>query len=666
MSLLRVKYPLMKKFLTMVLCSLFALAAPTYAKRIVKNPEALGWANVSGGELKAREVVLADTATTLRLTLDYPAGSNFRIMSTCYLLDEAGRRYPLRSAEGLPMDTWVTSPADRTTDFTLHFEPLPRRTQVFDFIEYDGQGAFMLLGIHDRKHKLRLPTLDELSGANACNACDGWFTTDSVTLRGRIEGYSPEAGFPTILETSFQNIFRKEDMIMVADIRPDGTFEKRWLTDHPMQLSFGFDKHLPGISWINVFASPGDTIDLTLRRDAGGQYSCDYLSGSSRAVERWLKADLEFYRMCSPLSRFEGTPGEAEALAERLWRLLAYRLHRVAAQGDFTPEEMQLAIADAQASYATSVMDYALNKELLQVRNGMAIDFDSLGRDTLTGTEFYSRLLSRIDFGNPLLMASSSFGILLNRMQYAWPVGAAIERQVSRVVSSDEQKFADKEKAEIDIRYATLRAMMGVQDNNLMAQLCNYLSMCGNYRLWRTMGGESVLPYCLESFTHEALRRHAEAYHAFRQASAGLATPLPEGQPAELIRSLLDRYPGRYLLIDFWDMGCGPCKGAIQSSKELRAEIAKRHDVKLIFIAGEESANGSEAYHKYVEEWLSDETTICIPRAEFCRLQEYFGFNAIPHYETITPDARRVDKEYRIDGFHNFYFDIERLLKLGL
>ena len=157
----------MKQLLTLFLCVLFVLAAPTCAQRIIQNPKALGCLNVSGGELKASKVVFADTATTVQFTMDYPAGYNFRIAGTCYLVDENNHRYPVRSAEGLTLDAWVTSPADRTTHFTLHFEPLPKRTRVFDFIEYDGQRAFMLLGIHDSKQKLKMKTMEELTGAKA-------------------------------------------------------------------------------------------------------------------------------------------------------------------------------------------------------------------------------------------------------------------------------------------------------------------------------------------------------------------------------------------------------------------------------------------------------------------------------------------------------------------
>lgn len=675
----------MKQFLILLLCGLFALVAPTSAKRIVKAPEALGCLNVSNGDLMVREVVFADTATTVRFTLDYPAGNNFRILDTCYLQDEDGARYPLRSVEGLSVNTWVTSPAGRTTDFTLHFEPLPKRTRVFDFIENDGRGAFMVLGIHDRKHKLRLPTMEELAGANAYTAPADWFTTDSVTLRGRIEGYSPEAGFPTQLELSYTSIFDKDELVIVADIRPDGTFEKRWEVDHPKQHSFLWDKALPGMSYLEVFARPGETINVTVRRGEDGQYRCIYHDGSSQAVERWLKSGLNLGGFASRMYYFKGTPGEAEALAEKLWKLIIYRLQTVAARHSFTPMEMQLAMADAQVQHAMGVMDYAFGKML---NMEMVTAADSAVYATLRDTAFYRRMLSRINFDNPLLMASGYYEILLNRIQYAWPVRSAA---IIEVVDTDEQWTNTPESIlkEMENRYATWRGMMGCSKNNLMAQMCNYQEMLDDYKLWcvneitkdrvlsdpklseeeRKQQAErvpclsNVFPRYVASFSHEALRRHAERFHAARQAMAALTSPLPEGQPAELIRSLQARYPGRYLVIDFWGMGCGPCRSAIQSSKELRAEIAKRDDVKLVFIAGEATAEGSEAYHKYVKEWLADEETICIPDTEFSRLQEYFRFNGIPHYETITPDGRRVGEEYRINGLYNFDSDMKHLLQ---
>ena len=110
-------------------------------------------------------------------------------------------------------------------------------------------------------------------------------------------------------------------------------------------------------------------------------------------------------------------------------------------------------------------------------------------------------------------------------------------------------------------------------------------------------------------------------------------------------------------------MTCGPCRAAIQASKELRAKVAKRDDVKLVFIAGERTAEGSDAYKAYVAEWLASEETVCLTNQDFARLQDLFQFNGIPHYETITPDCRRVRDDLRISGYEIFESELQRLLE---
>ena len=60
-------------------------------------------------------------------------------------------------------------------------------------------------------------------------------------------------------------------------------------------------------------------------------------------------------------------------------------------------------------------------------------------------------------------------------------------------------------------------------------------------------------------------------------------------------------------------------------------------------------------------EWLADEETVCVTNTDFTRLQELFHFNGIPHYETITPDCRRVRDDLQVHGFYNFDSELEPL-----
>ena len=227
-----------KQTIITILLTLVALVGQAKTYKTIKNPVSMACVNVSSGELKAREVIFRDTATTLHFTMKYSKGQSFQFVSSSYLMDEDGNRYPLRSAEGLKLNTWVQSPESGITEFTMHFEPLPKKMQIFDFIEGDGTRAFKLLGIHDKKAKLKVPTMQELTEANPWTVPEDWFKTDTITVKGRIEGYDAEQFGFTSLECFFQNVFEKDDATLVLDIAPDGTFYKKFQAGYPICQRF--------------------------------------------------------------------------------------------------------------------------------------------------------------------------------------------------------------------------------------------------------------------------------------------------------------------------------------------------------------------------------------------------------------------------------------------
>ena len=668
-----------KKAIITALLALVAMAGQAKTYKTIKTPVAMACVNVSNGELKVREVIMCDTATTVHFTMEYEKGTHFRFAKGSYLMDEDGNRYPLRSAEGIALDSWVQSPESGVTDFTMRFEPMPKKVQVFDFIEGNGNRAFMLLGIHDKEKKLTVPTMEELSAKNPYTMPQNWFKTDTITIRGRIEGYDAEQFGFTSMECYFQDIFEKDDATQVLDIEDDGTFYKKFLASYPVYQRFYTMESKVDFSEMFFYARPGETFDITVRKNADGHYECVYHNGSSHEVERWLKSKLMTGYLSNMLALFNGSFSDARALAEEVWQNMLYRIGMVSRRDHFTPQEVQLALSDAQVCITKAFFDYASNKKysVQKQADGVYSDeiVDSINWKALNDAKSYT-FLHRFDFDNPLMMSNEHFYFLVNRIQYAQLAMQAY--------------FGSAGNNQLDNYYTVMREMLGSKDNTLMAQLCVYQQMLTEFRNWRTQKERTIealknspdLPDSLRqralnsiptveskyttvsnTFTHPYVKAKADEFYHRAMAQKELSVPLPDMPMTELIRSLCAKYPGRILIIDFWDMGCGPCRGAIQDSKNLRAEIAKRDDVKLVFIAGERTTEGSEAYRKYVAEWLADDETVCVTNADFTRLQELFRFGGIPHYETITPDCRRVRDDLSISGFYNFDYELKRLLE---
>ena len=680
-----------KAFITILLV-LFCITGQAKTLKTIKAPEAMACANVFQGELKASEVMMTDTATTILFTMQYPKGQYFRFVKESYLKDENGNRYPLRSAEGIALDTWVQSPESGMTEFTMHFEPMPKHVQIFDFIEGDVRNAFMLLGIHDQGMEIKAPTLQQFYANNPYTLPADWLKTDNITIRGRIEGYDAESFGFTAMESYVYDVTKKNNGTLLIEIEPDGTFEKQILLSYPMKLSFyASEESKVGFYEIPFFVRPGETIDVTVRPDERGRYECFYTNGSSQEVERWLKSDLRLQELGMRLNRFEGNFNEANLMAEQVWQNMLNRIDMISHRDHFTPMEIHLALGEMQSIYALALMDYAMyHEERLsswkenEDGSWTRLVTDSVELQTVRDVNNY-KALQRVDFDNPLLLMSHEFFFTLNRIQFAEPV-----RKVKQEVMEAEDGTYDydftKRKLSIDKSNTMLGELTG-KPNNLTVQLCILNDMQNSFDLWRqnevaipiimadttivkaqrdsiaanTESVSNMYPLYLSALTHPYIRQKAEEFYQARMSQTELTLPLPEGPGAEIIRNVIAKYPGRYLIIDFWGMGCGPCRAAIQSSKALRAEIAKRDDVKLIFIAGERTTEGSDAYKKYVAEWLADEETVCVTNADFRRLQELLEFSGIPHYETFTPDGRRAREDIQLHGLHNFDYELQSL-----
>ena len=524
-----------------------------------------------------------------------------------------------------------------------------------------------VLFVYDKIEVMNAPTMQEIVEANPWTVPADWFKTDTITIKGRIEDYDAEEFGFTSMACYYDDVFEKDNTVLVLDIADDGTFCKKFLASYPVCNSFIADGSKVFFNAIPFFARPGETIDISVRKASFGRYECVYNNGSSRDVERWLRTSRKLEGVMKPLWKFEGTFDEANEVADEVWRRAMARLQKVSRSEDYTPMEVQLALADLQANFG---MDYIGCIERIARGLTKSEERDSVWYTEILDSAEWKKYLDyetyapmrRIDYDNPLLFASSSYFFLQNRVQYAKPVREDLYKGILSEGGGMEVNFENYSK-KLTNNLAALRKFMGADRENLTAQMCVYKEMAQEFDTWRNTDDllDSLFPLYLDALKNPYIRQKAEQFRDRRLAQTDLATPLPDVPDAKLIRNLNAKFPGRFLIIDFWGMTCGPCRAAIQASKELRARVAKRDDVKLIFIAGERTAEGSEAYHNYVNEWLADEETVCLTNRDFDRLRELFQFNSIPHYETITPDGRRVREDLSIHGYDDFDYELKRL-----
>lgn len=513
-----------------------------------------------------------------------------------------------------------------------------------------------------------------------------WFKTDTITIRGCIEGYDAEQFGFTTMQCYYEDVFEKDQATQVLDIAPDGTFEKSFVASYPSMNRFYSRTSKVDFNEIPFFARPGETIDISVRTNNQGKYECFYNNGSSKEVERWLKSRQMMNGQCRALSSFKGKFIDVQAVADSVWQNLMQCVSSVSQQFHYTPFEVQLAQAEVQVQFLSAMMTCADNHDMHSHKEDdgtyMPEIADSAEWLAIRDGRNYAAL-RHIDFDNPLLLSCEDFPRTLNHTEYSPMIHTQLFDPIKNEKGEYERpEFLSTNKKVLENVCQSFRDMLNTSNrNSLIIQLCNYKHMQGFFPSWilfektkadttlsesfrqelvtNCASPENMFPLYLTILTHPYIQQKAEQFYASKMMEEGLTSQLPLDNPAaDLIRSISARHPGRILFVDFWAMWCGNCKYAINKSKQLRAEMAKRNDVKLIFIANEENPK-DEAYKRYVSEWLADEEVICVNNVEFRRLQELFHFNSIPHYEVFTPDCRRVHDDLISQGYGN----LEHLLK---
>ena len=123
--------------------AMWLAASCTQRDKCVENP-LIESANTM--TLDISKVELNDTATVLHTDAYFHPGYWIRISSESYLLAD-GKRYALTGTQGIEADSLFWMPESGEASFQLTFEPLPRGTRSFDFIEGDCEDCFKLFGI---------------------------------------------------------------------------------------------------------------------------------------------------------------------------------------------------------------------------------------------------------------------------------------------------------------------------------------------------------------------------------------------------------------------------------------------------------------------------------------------------------------------------------------
>ena len=97
----------------------------------------------------------------------------------------------------------------------------------------------------------------------------------------------------------------------------------------------------------------------------------------------------------------------------------------------------------------------------------------------------------------------------------------------------------------------------------------------------------------------------------------------------------LSELKGKYLLLDFWSSGCGPCIMAIPEMGELQQKYVDKLTIVSLSSDTEKTWKAASARHKMIWKNWSD-------KKQTGGLYAQYGVRGIPHYVLISPEGKMV------------------------
>lgn len=546
-------------------------AANTPVSRSVENPF-IESANTM--TLDIAKVELSDTATVLYTDAYFRPHYWIKISSGSYLQAD-GKKYALKGTQGIEADSLFWMPETGEASFRLSFEPLPRGTRSFDFIESDCDECFKLFGIDlTGKTEATLPSDIPAEVIRATETIPSslpapLFKMGETVVHVHLSGYRKELAKEVNL---YVNTLLNGQQSYTASINADTGEAEFKFWQYGSAQAFA----LAGVGVNKFWLAPGEEIDLYINMHQSGQMLMDrrtqekqlppfkgtpgcyttgtYASLTSPALYPDTPYSMELYSR--EFADYQMTAAEYTQHVVQRYQSLSDSI----AQSSLPPVGKELALlklkqeaveAMAQGD-ALRTYNYRITHNQWDRNKPLGIKIDSL---TAENRAALCKLFPIAD--EQLLMGENilAYASCISNTLIAWPKEAGLKG----TFADDLQRVSPlvQKAANVSLTEADRKTLEGVHN----------------------------------PFYRDAVLKMQENAQAALKAVEGKAVieKTPDVPVDKLFEALIAPYKGKVVLVDFWNTWCGPCRMAIRANEPLKNQELKSDDLVWIYLANETS-----------------------------------------------------------------------------
>lgn len=602
-----------QKALSLVVFLMLVVSSTAQAKRVVERPYFFASNN---HKLEIERVTLDKKATVLDVKI-YQAGGKVGIDSHAALTAN-GATYAYLGSPQLPKGVFVKVPECGYVSATLRFKPMPETTTEFDFREVADNSGWNIYGVRlDGKRpqadipqhllqqafdkKVELPSTDLNLGKTVVNV--------------RLLGYKPE--YSTTLDVIVDNWFSPYRMPFDHDsVSVDGT------------CSISANAILPTIATIRVnrmeipfLAVPHDTttviIDLTTQALAATHLFADdasikkyvWFEGKYAAVDTELQSVKEKLEVFGK-TFFDDICGMTP-LQYRDYVQKAYEQKLSAIDADKT-----ISVATRTLAHSYLSMNYA--SALFGFKNNIAMAPMIVGKKGVRRADLNVDTLS---YFKPL----EQLPILHSKNQRYYSFLADFTSSFCRQYMAEDPLLDDiavgkRLSRSLGRKHLLTEQQMAAARDSIANDMVRELLFADNEDL--------------KSQQKSADEKMAAMIKTANSSSVYSIIDIdPKMSAEQIFPSIINKYKGKTLLLDFWNTWCMPCRAAMSAIRPLKEQLT---DVVYVYIADASSPVGK--WGEMIKTISGVHVRLTEEQAD--ALGDLYHFSGIPTYFVVNKEGK--------------------------
>lgn len=602
-----------QKALSLVVFLMLVVSSTAQAKRVVERPYFFASNN---HKLEIERVTLDKKATVLDVKI-YQAGGKVGIDSHAALTAN-GATYAYLGSPQLPKGVFVKVPECGYVSATLRFKPMPETTTEFDFREVADNSGWNIYGVRlDGKRsqadipqyllqqafdkKVELPSTDLNLGKTVVNV--------------RLLGYKPEYGIT--LDVIVDNWFSPYRMPFDHDsVSVDGT------------CSISANAILPTIATIRVnrmeipfLAVPHDTttviIDLTTQALAATHLFADdasikkyvWFEGKYAAVDTELQSVKEKLEVFGK-TFFDDICGMTP-LQYRDYVQKAYEQKLSAIDADKT-----ISVATRTLAHSHLSMNYA--SALFGFKNNIAMAPMIVGKKGVRRADLNVDTLS---YFKPL----EQLPILHSKNQRYYSFLADFTSSFCRQYMAEDPLLDDiavgkRLSRSLGRKHLLTEQQMAAARDSIANDMVRELLFADNEDL--------------KSQQKSADEKMAAMIKTANSSSVYSIIDIdPKMSAEQIFPSIINKYKGKTLLLDFWNTWCMPCRAAMSAIRPLKEQLT---DVVYVYIADASSPVGK--WGEMIKTISGVHVRLTEEQAD--ALGDLYHFSGIPTYFVVNKEGK--------------------------